>query len=82
MQKTILEVLEEKLGLENILTEDKLKAGVQIALGTLGLYTEEAETLLMHHIKALTINGVVKSLKDCKHLLLKNIPSYFMIVTF
>lgn len=37
------------------ITEDKLKAGIQIALGTLGLYTQEAETLLIHHIKALTI---------------------------
>jgi len=41
------------------ITEDKLKAGIQIALGTLGLYTEEAETLLIHHIKALTIPVVV-----------------------
>jgi hypothetical protein len=41
------------------ITEDKLKAGIQIALGTLGLYTEEAETLLIHHIKALTIPDVV-----------------------
>jgi hypothetical protein len=43
------------------ITEDKLKAGIQIALGTLGLYTEEAETLLIHHIKALTIPDVVAS---------------------
>ena len=43
------------------ITEDKLKAGIQIALGTLGLYTQEAETLLIHHIKALTIHVVVKS---------------------
>ena len=41
------------------ITEDKLKAGIQIALGTLGLYTEEAENLLIHHIKALTIPDVV-----------------------
>mgnify|MGYP003657849026 CR=1 FL=1 len=41
------------------ITEDKLKAGIQIALGTLGLYTQEAETLLIHHIKALTIPVVV-----------------------
>ena len=45
------------------ITEDKLKAGIQIALGTLGLYTEEAETLLIHHIKALTITDVVKPLE-------------------
>ena len=44
------------------ITEDKLKAAIQIALGTLDLYTEEAETLLTHHIKALTIPDVVKSL--------------------
>ena len=37
------------------ITEDKLKAAIQIALGTLDLYTEEAETLLIHNIKALTI---------------------------
>lgn len=42
------------------ITEDKLKAGIQIALGTLGLYAEEAETLLIHHIKALTIPVVGK----------------------
>ena len=41
------------------ITEDKLKAGIQIALGTLGLYTQEAETLLIHHIKALTLTDVV-----------------------
>ena len=40
------------------ITEDKLKAGIQIALGTLGLYTQEAETLLIHHIKALTLTDV------------------------
>jgi hypothetical protein len=43
------------------ITEDKLKAGIQIALGTLGLYTQEAETLLIHHIKALTLTDVVCS---------------------
>lgn len=42
------------------ITEDKLKGAIQIALGTLGLYTEEAETLLIHHIKALTIPVVSK----------------------
>lgn len=40
------------------ITEDKLKAGIQVALGTLGLYTQEAETLLIHHIKALTLTDV------------------------
>ena len=50
------------------ITEDKLKAGIQIALGTLGLYTEEAETLLIHHIKALTIPVVCHPLfcETCK----------------
>ena len=51
------------------ITEDKLKAGIQIALGTLGLYTEEAETLLIHHIKALTIPIVVKSFYCCKEVI-------------
>ena len=40
------------------ITEDELKAGIQVALGTLGLYTQEAETLLIHHIKALTLTDV------------------------
>ena len=47
------------------ITEDKLKAGIQIALGTLGLYTQEAETLLIHHIKALTLTDVSNSVICC-----------------
>ena len=50
------------------ITEDKLKAGIQVALGTLGLYTQEAETLLIHHIKALTLTDVVKSLPNKEKL--------------
>jgi len=61
------------------ITKDKLKTGIQIALGTLGLYTEEAETLLIHHIKALTINGVVKSLPTVKE---KNIELSDMLKNF
>jgi hypothetical protein len=44
------------------ITEDKLKAAIQIALGMRGLYTEEAESALIHHIKALTIPDVVATL--------------------
>ena len=43
------------------ITEDKLKTAIQIALGMRGIYTKEAETLLIHHIKALTIPDVVSS---------------------
>ena len=44
------------------ITDEKLKGAIQIALGTHGIYTEKIESDLIHHIKALTINGVVKSL--------------------
>ena len=36
--------------------EDKLKAAIQIALGMRGIYTEETESALVHHVKALSIN--------------------------
>ena len=42
--------------------EDKLKAAIQIALGMRGIYTEEIESALVHHAKALSIDSVVKSL--------------------
>ncbi len=43
------------------ITEDKLKAAIQIALGGNGIYTHELESELVHHIKALSIDGVSKS---------------------
>lgn len=48
------------------ITDEKLKGAIQIALGTHGIYTEKIESDLIHHIKALTINGVVKSLPTIK----------------
>lgn len=47
------------------ITDEKLKAAIQIALGTHGLYTEKIESDLIHHIKALSIPIVVKSLPTC-----------------
>ena len=42
------------------ITEDKLKAAIQIALGMRGIYTEETESALIHHVKALSIDSVSK----------------------
>jgi len=44
------------------ITDEKLKAAIQIALGSHGIYTEKIESDLIHHIKALSIPIVVSSL--------------------
>lgn len=44
------------------ITEDKLKAAIQIALGEHKIYTEEIESKLIHHAKALSICAVSSSL--------------------
>ncbi len=50
------------------ITEDKLKAAIQIALGMRGIYTEEIESALVHHVKALSITDVVVSETElCEH---------------
>ncbi len=53
------------------ITEDKLKAAIQIALGMRGIYTEEIESALVHHVKALSITDVVVSeaelCENCKY---------------
>ena len=38
------------------ITDEKLKAAIQIALGSHGIYTEKIESDLIHHIKALSIH--------------------------
>lgn len=45
------------------ITEDKLKAAIQIALGMRGIYTEEIESALVHHVKALSIDIVSNTFK-------------------
>ena len=46
------------------ITEDKLKAAIQICLGGDGIYTEEREAKLVHDIKALTLQNVRESALD------------------
>ena len=41
------------------ITEDKLKAAIQIALGSKGVYTHELETIIIHDVKALSIPVVI-----------------------
>lgn len=47
------------------ITEDKLKAAIQICLGGDRIYTEQREAKLVHDIKALSIADVVSSAFDC-----------------
>ena len=39
------------------ITEDQLKTAIQIALGMRGIYTEEVENALIHHVRALSIDS-------------------------
>jgi len=49
------------------ITEDKLKAAIQICLGGDGIYTEEREAKLVHDIKALSIADVMHHVcPDCE----------------
>jgi len=61
------------------ITDEKLKGAIQIALGIHRIYTEKIESDLIHHIKALTINGVVKSLPTVRE---KNIELSEMLKNF
>ena len=45
------------------ITEDKLKAAIQICLGGDSIYTEQREAKLVHDIKALSIADVSGSLR-------------------
>lgn len=55
------------------ITEDKLKAAIQICLGGDGIYTEEREANLVHDIKALSIADVSVSLPSDPMVLAKYI---------
>ena len=46
------------------ITEEKLRAAIQICLGGDSIYTEKREANLVHDIKALSIADVRKSLID------------------
>lgn len=46
------------------ITEDKLKAAIQICLGGDSIYTEQREAKLVHDIKALSIADVSGMLPD------------------
>lgn len=62
------------------ITDEKLKAAIQIALGTHGLYTEKIESDLIYHIKALSIPIVVKSLptiKERNNELIEMLENYY-----
>lgn len=54
------------------ITEEKLKAALQIGLGSKGVYTDILENELIHHIKALAI-PVVRDCSTCKH---KSVSKY------
>ncbi len=51
------------------ITEQKLKAAIQIALGSEGIYTDKLQDVLIHDIKALSIPVVIESVCKGDYLL-------------
>lgn len=47
------------------ITEQKLRAAIQISLGADGIYTKDREDKLVHNIKALSIADVVGQSEQC-----------------
>ena len=60
------------------ITEDKLKAAIQICLGGDGIYTEEREANLVHDIKALSIGMLPDQTK--RHIDLAYLTGVFNVV--